>query len=891
MTPPVRTTCPYCGVGCGVLASQRNGAAAITGDSEHPANAGRLCSKGSALGETLGLEERLLHPAIGDRRVGWDEALGHVAGEFQRIIAAHGPDSVALYVSGQLLTEDYYVANKLMKGYIGTANIDTNSRLCMASAVAGHKRAFGADIVPCCYEDLEVADLIVLVGSNTAWCHPVIYQRIVRAKERRPEMKIVVIDPRRTATCELADLHVPVKAGSDVALFTGLLAFLHRNGCTHTRFVSELTRNVTDALAAAHETAGEVADVAKMCGVEAGRLREFYQIFARTERVMTAFSQGVNQSSAGTDKVNSIINCHLLTGRLGRAGMGPFSLTGQPNAMGGREAGGMANMLAAQLELENAYHRELVQRFWRSPRIASRGGLKAVDLFDAVHDGRIKAIWIIATNPVVSMPDADRVRAALQCCELVVVSDCVARTDTLELAHVRLPAAAWGEKDGTVTNSERRISRQRAFLPPPGEARPDWWMIGEVAKRMGFAAGFGFESAHAIFVEHARLSGTENGGTRAFDIGGLAHLTREEYDTLAPIQWPVPARGHAGTARMLTDGRFFHADGKARFIPTWPQAPRHAPTEDFPLVLNTGRIRDQWHTMTRTGRAPRLSYHLPEPYIDMHAQDALLAGVRDGELVRVSSRWGSAAARLRTSGEMPRGMIFAPIHWSAANSSDARVGAVVNPVVDALSGEPEFKHTPARVEPLRVDWYGVLFAREPIAEPDTTWRTRVPGDGFVRYELGGRHGKPTVRNPQTWARDLLGATPENADYLDYADAGSGVYRGAYIVANRLAACVCIAPTPQLPSRTWLADLFGKSKLDDTDRRSLLAGRPLNATADAGPTVCSCFRVGRRTIAAAIERHRLTAATQVGERLKAGTNCGSCLPEIRQLLAARAITNS
>jgi len=891
MTAPIRTTCPYCGVGCGVLATPRNGHVEISGDAEHPANGGRLCSKGSALGDTLGADDRLLHPHIGDRRVEWDEALNHVASAFTRIIAEHGADAVALYVSGQLLTEDYYVANKFVKGYLGTANIDTNSRLCMASAVAGHKRAFGADLVPGCYEDFDLADLIVLVGSNAAWCHPVIYQRIARARERRPQMKVVVIDPRHTPTCELADLHLPVKAGSDVALFAGLLAFLHRNGCMDTRFVAEHTLNVTETLAAAIQAADHVA---KTCGIDSARLQQFYELFARTERVITAFSMGVNQSSAGTDKVNSIINCHLLTGRIGRPGMGPFSITGQPNAMGGREAGGLANALAAHMELENAQHRDIVQRFWGSPRIASRGGSKAVDLFEAIHAGRIKAVWIMATNPVVSLPDADRVRAALRGCELVVVSDCVARTDTLDLAHVRLPAAAWGEKDGTVTNSERRISRQRAFLFPPGEARPDWWAITEVAKRMGFVDGFAFESAHEIFVEHAALSDTQNEGTRAFDIGGLATLTREEYDALAPIQWPVPTKAHAGTARMLTNARFFYSDGKARFIPTPPAAPRHATDENFPLVLNTGRIRDQWHTMTRTGRAARLAEHLPEPYLDMHAQDALLAGVRDGELARVSSRWGSAAARVRTSGEMARGAVFMPIHWSAANASDARVGAVVNPVVDAISGEPEFKHTPARVEPLRVDWHGVLFTREPIARLDTTWWTCVSGDGFVRYELGGRHARTrpeTACDRQSWARELLRAVSADADYLDYVDSGSGVYRGAHVIDNRLAACLCIAPTPQLPSRSWLASLFAQSMLDDTDRRSLLAGRPLKAAADAGPTVCSCFRVGRNTIQAAIERHGLTTAAQVGEEVKAGTNCGSCLPEIRQLLATPAIKNS
>src|SRR5688572_24682672 len=401
-----RTTCPYCGVGCGVLANQADDAElTVAGDPEHPANLGRLCSKGSALGETLGLDGRLLHPIIRGERASWDAALDAVAQGFRRIIDRDGPGAVAMYVSGQLLTEDYYVANKLMKGYIGTANIDTNSRLCMSSAVAGHKRAFGEDLVPVCYDDLALADLIVLVGSNTAWCHPILFQRIEAARQDRPDMKIVVIDPRRTATCELADLHLPVRAGADVWLFNGLLAFLHQHGVVATEFIARSTSGVDRALQVAHDTAGDLRGVATACGMDERALAEFYRLFARTEKTLTIFSQGVNQSSAGTDKVNSIINCHLLTGRIGRPGMGPFSVTGQPNAMGGREVGGLANQLAAHMAIENESQRAIVADFWNAPRIADRPGLKAVDLFRAVGDGRIKALWIMATNPVDSMPD------------------------------------------------------------------------------------------------------------------------------------------------------------------------------------------------------------------------------------------------------------------------------------------------------------------------------------------------------------------------------------------------------------------------------------------------------------------------------------------------------
>ena len=886
MTATVRTTCPYCGVGCGVLARRigEGMSAEIAGDPQHPANFGNLCSKGSALADTVGLEERLLYPQVYGQRESWEEALTRVARGFSDVIERHGPDSVALYVSGQLLTEDYYVANKLMKGFIGSANIDTNSRLCMASAVAGHRRAFGADLVPGCYEDLTLADLVVLIGSNMAWCHPVLFRRIVAEKERRPELELVVIDPRRTPTAEIADLHLPVRSGSDVHLFNGLLAWLRRQGLTNTAFVTAHTRGAGAALDVAEASAPDVQAVSRLCGIDAHRIEQFYQKFAAHERVITAFSQGVNQSSAGTDKVNSIINCHLLTGRIGRPGMGPFSLTGQPNAMGGREVGGMANMLAAHMDLDNPSHRARVQEFWRSPRMADRPGLKAVDLFEAVHAGRVKAIWIMATNPVVSLPDADRVRTALQKCDFVAVSDCVARTDTTALAHVLLPAAAWGEKDGTVTNSERRISRQRPFQPLPAEVKPDWWIVAQVARRMGFAQEFDYSGPAEIFAEHARLSTLENGGTRAFDIGGLAGLTQQEYENLTPIQWPVPSRGHAGTQRLFEDGRFQHPDGRARFIPTSFTGPGSKVDEDFPFVLNTGRIRDQWHTMTRTSRAPRLNEHLPEPFVDLHAQDALSVAVREGELARVTTARGSAVMRVRTSGEMTRGCVFVPIHWSAENASQARAGALVSAIVDPVSGEPEFKHTPARVEPFPVEWYGFIVSRTPLSITDVTWWTVVRGKGFWRYELAGRE---VPRDWAGWMRHRLGALEMSSDYLDYHDPAAGSYRAAHLVGDRLAACLYLSRRPDLPERAWLAGLFEKPSLSAAERAGLLAGRPAGAREDAGPLVCSCFGVGRNTLRRAIAQHSLADTRQVGARLRAGTNCGSCLPEIRALLAERA----
>ena len=876
----VRTTCPYCGVGCGVLAQARaDGSFEITGDSDHPANFGKLCSKGSALGETLDRGGRLLHPHIRGQQTTWDDALDYVANGFRRIIDRDGPDAVALYVSGQLLTEDYYVANKLMKGYIGSANIDTNSRLCMSSAVAGHKRAFGEDLVPVCYDDLTLADLVVLVGSNTAWCHPVLFQRITAVRQERPDMRIVVIDPRRTATCEFADLHLPVRAGTDVWLFNGLLAFLHQHGAVATQFVASSTSGVDHAISVAEKTAGSARAVAKACGIDEHAVTEFYRLFARTEKTLTIFSQGVNQSSAGTDKVNSIINCHLLTGRIGRPGMGPFSVTGQPNAMGGREVGGLATELAAHLDLESADHRRIVQEFWNSPAIASAPGLKAVDLFDAIHAGRVKAVWIMATNPIVSLPDADRAREALRRCELVVASDCIQHTDTTALAHVLLPAAGWGEKDGTVTNSDRRISRQRAFLPLPGEAKPDWWIVCQVARRLGHEQAFAFETASEIFTEHAALSGAENDGGRAFDISGLSSLSRDNYDQLAPIQWPVPALRHPGTQRLLTDGRYFHPDGKAHFVATPPRPPVNAPDEQFPLVLNTGRIRDQWHTMTRTGYAPRLTSHVPEPYVDMHAQDALLTGTRAGELVRVVTRWGSIIVRLRITGEMPRGMIFVPIHWNGAFSSDARVGTLVNPIVDPVSGEPEFKHTPARVMPFSVRWHGFVLARSHIASPDVTWWTLARGNQHLRYEIAGRK---VPRDWSMWARQLLNAA-DDADWVEYSDPAAHVFRGVLLTDDRISACVYLSPRPDLPSRTWLASLFERDRIGDAERVGLLMGQPADPRADTGPIVCACFGIGRKTICDAIRDDRLGTTQDVGKKLRAGTNCGSCLAEIRALL--------
>jgi assimilatory nitrate reductase catalytic subunit len=862
----------------------------VRGDAAHPANAGRLCSKGSALGETLGLDRRLLYPEIGGRRATWDAALGLVAAKFAQAVSEHGPESVALYVSGQYLTEDYYVANKLMKGFIGAANIDTNSRLCMASSVAGHIRAFGEDVVPCCYDDFTETDLAVFVGSNAAWCHPVLFRRLEAARRARGT-RVVVIDPRRTATCNEADLHLPLRLGSDVALFSGLLVHLAASEALDIDFINAHTNGFDGALAAARAVAPTIDAVADVTGVDAAKIAEFYALFTQTTRALTLYSQGVNQSSAGTDKVNAIINCHLATGRIGRPGMGPFSLTGQPNAMGGREVGGLANQLAAHMRFDRPAHVDRVRRFWNAPNMATKPGLKAIDLFEAMHDGKIKALWIAGTNPAVSLPRADRVRDALRRCPFVVVSD-VRANDTGEFADVRLPALAWAEKDGTVTNSERCISRQRAFLPAPGEAKADWWMLAELARRMGHGAAFDYPNAAAIFREHAALSAFENDGERQFDLGGLARLDDEAYDALEPAQWPVrgdvAGQPRQSSARLYADGKFAHPDGRACFVATPFRAPAETPVGERRLMLNTGRVRDQWHTMTRTGDVPGLSQHTPEPFLDMHPDDAAEAAVADGGFARIESRHGAAIMRVRTTGAQRRGEVFAAMHWSRTNTSAGPADALVGAALDPVSGQPEFKATAVSVKRQAMAWHGLLLRRD-YAQLDTAdYWCRIAIDGGFAYPLAGVTALAAEGETPDAARilALLGRGDGGAlsDLAVYADAARGVFRYAHFAHGRLDACLFIARDPAgLPDRASAVMMFAEA-LPAHDRARVLAGVSLAGVASPGPTVCACFAVGRNAIVEAIRSGNFTAVADISAALRAGTNCGSCLPELAAILA-------
>jgi assimilatory nitrate reductase catalytic subunit len=879
--PAIRTTCPYCGVGCGVLAAPDGlGGAAIAGDPAHPANFGRLCSKGSALGETLGLETRLLHPMLRTddgsfARISWDNALDEVSAKFLDIVRRDGPEAVAFYLSGQLLTEDYYVANKLMKGFLGSSNVDTNSRLCMASSVAGHRRAFGADTVPGTYSDLDHADLIVLVGSNAAWCHPVLFQRMV-ANKRERGAKIVVIDPRRTATAEEADLFLPVKPGMDTLVYSALLAYLAEKNKLDRAYIDGHTEGFDEALARARELAPNVQVVSHLAGIPEDDLAAFFELFATTEKVVTCYSQGVNQSAQGTDKVNAIINCHLATGRIGKPGTGPFSLTGQPNAMGGREVGGLANQLAAHMNFTPP-EVERVGRFWNAASMAQKEGLKAVQMFEAISQGKIKALWVMATNPAVSLPDAGNVRNALRKLDLLVVSENVRSNDTVSSgAHILLPAAAWAEKDGTVTNSERRISRQRAFLPMPGEAKPDWWIVSEVARRMGHGEAFPYTCAADIFREHAALSAFENDGSRDFDIGALAEIGNDEFDRLDPLQWPQRKRS-ADETRFFAQGNFYTADRKGRFIAPDNPALKEETSAEFPLRLNTGRVRDQWHTMTRTGLSPRLANHLPEPYVEVHPDDADRYGLRESGFARLTSRHGTSVLKVQLNDGQQRGSVFVPIHWNDETASHARIGEMVMPATDPISGQPEAKATPVSVAPQSYRLRGFVLAKEQMILPADTWWSRVALASGCGALLASNDAVDAWR---AWARQFVG----DAELAEYLDAPRDTYRMAAFKGGRLQACLFVGPADAAPQWDAVKAHFESEGLDEHQRRVLLSGKSADGLASAGPVICACFGVPLNAIRNAISSGEACDVAGIGKALRAGTNCGSCLPELKKIVA-------
>lgn len=852
----------------------------VEGDPAHPANAGRLCSKGIQLGETLETSDRSAMPLIDGVPTPWDTTLANVADRFRSTIEMHGPDSVAIYASGQLLTEDYYVANKLMKGAIGSANIDTNSRLCMASAVVAHKRAFGMDTVACGYSDLERAELVILVGSNLAWCHPVLHQRLRAMRHSGRGPIVVVIDPRETATTTGAELHLPIQPATDGILFNGLLQWLDASGHTDSEFVNASVDGYAEALLAARPYSSP-EKTAAACGLSPLDVRQFFELVAQSPKTVTVFSQGVNQSHVGTDKANAIINVHLATGRIGKPGTGPFSITGQPNAMGGREVGGLANQLAAHMDF-SPDNVERVRRFWGFDRIAQTPGLCAVDLFDAVGAGRIKALWVMATNPAVSLPRSDRVNEALARCEFLVVSDCVAHTDTTRHANVLLPAQGWGEKDGTVTNSERCISRQRGFVKDKSGALPDWKIISEIARRMGYAEQFDYASAADIFREHAALSAFENSGQRDFDIGALCDLSDADYDALQPTYWPCPMGGPATTEphAIFAGGEFFTANRRAKMIPVRSAGTARTVCSDYPLLLNSGRLRDQWHTMTRTQRARRLNHHRPWPTATLHPLDARRLGVREGDIVRVRSRQGQANLIARISRRVSPGGVFVPMHWSDQWASAARIDALFEGPVDEYSQQPELKAEPVALDSLNVSTHVLWLRRSamPEARPDGAFWASAQFDHCHADVIG-------ILDPAVDRQALLSQCLPDRPISLRRESDGKLMMAASVIDERLDALVVFSQWPLTADAGWYAALFTDAPLSSNDKAALLRGAPgLDRDAAApGETLCACHGTSVDSVEAVVHDGRATSTETVGALTRAGTRCGSCIPEIEHII--------
>jgi assimilatory nitrate reductase catalytic subunit len=806
----VSTTCCYCGVGCGVVASVAGKRiTSVRGDPGHPANRGKLCSKGMSL-HRADPRFRGLFPEIRNARATWDEALDFAASGFRRIIEQHGPDAVAFYISGQFLTEDYYVFNKLAKGLIGTNNIDTNSRLCMASAVAGYKQTLGADAPPACYDDIEQAECVFIAGSNTAWAHPVLYRRIEAARPKH----VIVVDPRRTETACAATLHLQIVPGTDVALFSGMLDVIRSEGWLDEEFVRSHTEGFADLPALAS------AEAAAICGVAATDLREAARLFASSRATLSLYCQGLNQSTSGTAKNAALINLHLATGQIGKPGAGPLSLTGQPNAMGGREVGGMANLLSAHRDLASEEDRKEIARFWGVPDVPAQPGRTAVEMFEAIRRGEIKAVWIACTNPAHSLPDQKAVREALERAELVVVQDAYRNTETAAYAHLYLPAAGWGEKEGTMTNSERRISRVRAAVPPPGEAREDWRIAVDFARRLGGEALFPYEESEDIFAEHRE---TTRG--RDLDITGLSYALLEER---GPQQWPFPQGATEGRQRLYEDGVFPTPSGRARFLPT-PYRPVAEETHAaYPLRLTTGRLRDQWHTMSRTGTIARLLAHEPEPRIQLHPEDLSSIGASEGELMRVASPRGEAYFQASADADLPKGTAFVAMHWGrrflARGVNELTLGAL-----DPVSKQPELKHSAIRVEPANLAWRFVASG--------------TPKDVAALFNA-----------------------------LDFAmDAAPYVART--LIGRERAGVRLSLAAAQAVDVERIREIFREHAGETASYADTARGRVL----------CNCFDVAEADVDAFLRTSKSLGALQTA--LKCGTSCGSCLPEVRRKVAA------
>jgi ferredoxin-nitrate reductase len=685
-----KTTCSYCGVGCGMIVKKdRNDRITIEGDPDHPVNRGMLCSKGLNLHYAIqNTEDRLLYPQMRWsrnhplERVTWDDAFKRAAAVFRSTIKMYGPDSVGFYVSGQCLTEEYYIANKLVKGFLGTNNIDTNSRLCMSTAVAAHTAMLGEDAVPICYDDIELSDCLLIAGANPAWCHPILFRRMEAHKKLNPGVKLIVVDPRKTQSCAVADLHLQIIPGTDIYLYHGIGRVLLESGDVDYNFITNHTENFEHYREALLRHS--VEDFASLCGVGADDIRLAAQWIADAKGFLTLWAMGLNQSSIGVKKNTALISLNLLTGKIGRPGSGPFSLTGQPNAMGGREVGGLATMLAAHRQIANETHRREVQEFWKSGPIADKPGLTATQMLEALESGKLRALWVICTNPVISWPDARRAEAALKNAKFLVVQDISKRSDTVQFADLVLPAAGHMEKEGTMTNSERRITLLEKILDPPGEAKPDVEILSSFARAMGFQ-GFDHGTTSEIYDEHAQLTKGTN-----IDISGLNYqrLTKE-----GSIQWPVPNSSHQGTSRLFDNHRFYTPSGKARFATNNDAENLSEPlTPEFPLVLTTGRIRDQWHTMTKTGKVNKLKRHIDKPFLEINPVDADLRNIRNSDIVVVANSRGKVQVRAKVTDDVRPGVVFLPMHWGLSFNDDlARANNLTSTLTDPVSKEPDFK--------------------------------------------------------------------------------------------------------------------------------------------------------------------------------------------------------
>ncbi len=886
-----RSTCPYCGVGCGVIIEHDARAiSGVRGDPEHPANFGKLCSKGSTLHLTLSPVARALYPELRTereaprQRVAWEAALDSAAEKFARCIRDHGPDSVAFYISGQLLTEDYYAFNKLAKGLIGTNNVDTNSRLCMSSAVAGYKATLGADAPPCAYEDIDAAECIFIAGSNTAYAHPILYRRIEEARARNPQLKLIIADPRRTETAAEADLFLQIKPGSDVALFHAMLHVMVAAGLIDEDFIAEHT----DGFAALRDTlrAYSPEHAAEFCGVPAADIVKAAHWFAKSEATLSLYCQGLNQSASGTDKNATLINLHLATRHIGKPGAGPFSLTGQPNAMGGREVGGMANLLSAHRDLADPAHRAEVAQLWGIDSVPSEPGKSAVPMFEALHDGRIKCLWIACTNPAQSMPNQAFIREALQHAEFVVLQECYRDTETATYADLLLPATTWGEKEGTVTNSERRISRVRAALPAPGEARHDWQIVVDFAQALGKKLGsngaaklFPYTSPEDIFNEHR-----ESTRSRDLDITGLSYAKLESE---GPQQWPYPESASSGKTRLYADGIFPTANGRARFAdaPFVAVAERTSPR--FPLSLNTGRLRDQWHGMSRSGRAAQLYSHAPQALLSMHPADIAARGFADQELVHIASARGSITLPIESSSDVAPGNVFLPMHWGSRFLKGDGINALTTGAFDARSQQPELKHAAVEVSAADLPWRMVAMAY--VAAPHETLAALSQSFADFDYAacgFAGREQTAVVFRAAANAApapailkaldDLLGLSHE---VLSLSDASLGVERIALIDSGQL---IAMRLSGDISGADWMGEwLESRADIGPLAWRALAGGSaPPQGMASRGRIVCSCHNVAENEIAACFTAGGDVADAQ--KKLKCGSGCGSCVPELKRL---------